>query len=37
MVNKVWSIFIIVGIIYSLLTGKVEVINNEIIECTKLK
>ncbi len=35
MVNKVWSIFIIVGIIYSLLTGKVEVINNEIIECTK--
>lgn len=36
MINKVWSGFIIIGIIYSLFTGNIEVINNEILECTKI-
>jgi len=35
MINKVWALFIIIGIIYSLFTGNIEVINNEILECTK--
>jgi spore maturation protein A len=35
MINKIWASFIIVGIIYSLLTGNIEVINNEILDCTK--
>lgn len=33
MVNIIWGIFIIVGIIYSILTGNIMAINNEIIEC----
>lgn len=35
MISKVWAGFIIIGIIYSVLTGKVEMVNNEILECTK--
>lgn len=35
MINKIWAGFIIVGILYSLLTGNIEVINNEILDCTK--
>jgi spore maturation protein A len=35
MINKIWASFIIIGIIYSLLTGNIEVINNEILDCTK--
>ena len=31
LINKVWGSFIIVGIIYALFTGKIEVINTEII------
>jgi len=31
MMNKIWGVFIIVGILFSLFTGNVEVINNEII------
>lgn len=31
MINKIWSSFIVVGIIYSFLNGKIDVINNEII------
>lgn len=35
MVNIIWSILIIVGIIYSLFTGRIDVINNEILNSTK--
>ena len=35
MINKIWASFLIIGIIFSLFTGKIEVINSEIIECTK--
>ncbi len=31
MMNKIWGVFIIIGILFSLFTGNVEVINNEII------
>lgn len=31
LINKIWASFIIIGIIYSFLTGRVEVINSEII------
>ena len=33
MINKIWASFIIIGISYSLLTGKVDIINQEIIDC----
>lgn len=33
MINKIWAIFIIVGISYSFFTGKVNIINQEIINC----
>lgn len=32
MINKIWGFFIISGILYSLFTGNVKVINNEIIK-----
>ncbi len=35
MINKVWASFIVVGILYSILTGNVELINNEVLKCTK--
>ena len=35
MINKIWAGFIIIGILYSLLTGNIEIINNEILDCTK--
>lgn len=35
MINKLWAFFIIIGIIYSLFTGNIQSINNEILECTK--
>ena len=31
MINKIWAIFIIIGILFSILTGNIELINNEII------
>lgn len=31
MMNKVWGVFIIVGILFSIFTGNIDVINNEII------
>ena len=31
MMNKIWGVFVIVGILFSLFTGNIEVINNEII------
>lgn len=35
MMNKLWAIFIIVGIVFSFFTGNIDVINNEIIEYPK--
>lgn len=35
MINKIWGSFIIIGIAYSFFTGRVEVINQEIIDCGK--
>ena len=31
MVNIIWALFIIIGIIYSLISGNFNVINNEIL------
>lgn len=36
LINKIWGSFILIGIIYSLLTGRIEVINEEIINCGKI-
>lgn len=33
MINKIWASFIIIGIVYSFIVGKVDVINQEIIDC----
>lgn len=33
MINIIWSGFIIIGIVYSFLTGKVDILNQEIINC----
>ena len=33
MINLIWGSFILIGIGYALLTGRVDVINQEIIEC----
>ena len=35
MINIIWAYFIILGIVYSFFSGNIEVINNEILECTK--
>lgn len=35
MVNKIWGYFIVIGVIVCLFTGKVDVLNNEILESTK--
>lgn len=35
MVNKIWGFFIIIGVVVCLATGKVDVLNNEILESTK--
>lgn len=34
MINKIWGFFIIAGILFSLFTGNIDVINKEILECT---
>ncbi len=34
MVNKIWSFFIITGLVYALLTGQIELINKIILEST---
>lgn len=33
MVNKIWGTFIIIGLFYGFLTGKTEIMNQEIISC----
>lgn len=35
MINKIWSVFIILGIIYSILTNKTELISTEIIKSSE--
>jgi len=35
MVNAIWGVFIIVGIIFAFLTGKIDIINDQIINCGK--
>lgn len=36
MINKIWGLLIIIGILYSLFIGNIENINNEILSSTKL-
>ncbi len=36
MMNLLWGVFFVIGIIYSIVTGNMEAINNEIIEGPKL-
>lgn len=35
MVNKIWGFFIVVGAFFFIITGNVESLNKEILECTK--
>ncbi|MFA5602585.1 MAG: nucleoside recognition domain-containing protein [Bacilli bacterium] len=35
MVNKIWGFFIIIGVVFGLINGNIEIINIEIIESTK--
>lgn len=35
MVNVIWGVLIIIGIVYGLLSGNINAINNEIISCGK--
>ena len=35
MVNKIWGSFIVIGIVVCLFTGKVDILNSEILESTK--
>ena len=35
MVNKVWAFFIIIGICFCFITGRVDIINNEILLSAK--
>ena len=36
MVNKIWGFFIIIGVLFSLFTGKIEVINETILNSTTI-
>lgn len=36
MVNTIWALFIIIGVIFGILTGNIEGINNQILQCTKV-
>lgn len=33
MMNKIWAFFIIIGVVYSIVTGKIDLISTEIISC----
>lgn len=35
MVNKIWGFFIVVGVITCFFTSKIDILNTEILECTK--
>lgn len=36
MVNKIWGFFIVVGIFFFIITGNIEALNKEILDCTKI-
>ena len=36
MVNKIWAFLIIIGLLFSILTGNLDSINSEILSCAKL-
>lgn len=36
MVNTIWGCFIILGVLFSIFTGNVQLINKQILECTKV-
>ena len=36
MINKIWLFFIVIGILFGIFTGNSEVINNTIIESSKI-
>lgn len=36
MMNKIWGIFIVLGIVYCLITGQINTINNEILNSAKI-
>ena len=33
MMNKIWGVFIIIGVVYSFFTGNINVVNSEILSC----
>lgn len=33
MMNKIWGVFIIIGVVYSFFTGNISIINSEILSC----
>ena len=33
MMNKIWGVFIIIGVVYSFFTGNISVVNSEILSC----
>lgn len=33
MMNKIWGVFIIIGVLFSFFTGNISIINNEILSC----
>ena len=35
MINRIWAFFIIVGVLYGLFIGNIEIINNEIINSAR--
>ena len=35
MINKIWSFFIILGVVFALITGNIDVINKEILSSSK--
>ena len=35
MINKIWGLFIIIGILYALMTGNSKIINEEILNSCK--
>ncbi len=35
MINKIWYVFILIGIVYSFISGNIEKVNNEIISSAK--
>ncbi|MFV0249860.1 MAG: nucleoside recognition domain-containing protein [Bacilli bacterium] len=36
MINKIWGFFIVIGVVFCLFTDNVEIVNNEILEGTKV-